>query len=369
MRLCFVGDPRSVHTQRWVKWFAAHHDVGIACTSVDNSLSDFRVCTLPGSGGPPGWRLGTSVLALRRALRRHAPDILHAHFINEAGWFAAAAASRPLIITAWGSDIYRAPTESHLARRLNPWAVRAADCVTCDSRDQARVLRSWGTPANNIAIVGWGVDHSTFHPGVDGTSLRARLRIPTSAHVLLSPRQWLPNSNIATVIEAHALLAENVFLVLKRLSQCERGAGSTVEGAIAASPARNRIRVVDEIPECDLPALYAAADVVISLCTSDGTPVSVLEAMALGRPVVALSIPSLAEWLSEPGGRLVETLQTAEVADAVSGFLADKATRQRAALHNLSIVTARADRDAEMTRMNEIYERLASREIGTSRGV
>lgn len=358
MRLCFIGDPRSIHTQRWVRWFAGEHEVTFVATADDAALAEYRVCTLPGPART-GLRLPRSVAALRRVLAAHRPDILHAHYINEPGWLAAASRWRGTVITAWGSDLYRAPAESRLARRLNPWAVRSADWVTCDSVDQTRVLRAWGVHPDRLSVIGWGVDREQFHPGVDARPLRARVGIPLDANVVLSPRQWLPNSNIEPIVEAHARLPSNAYLLLKRMPRFEGAAASRVEAVVDASPARDRIRVLEEIAAEELPSLYAAADVIISLCTTDGTPVSVLEGMALGRPVVALQNPSLAEWVGDPGGKLLPSLDPGELADALQGYLASPAARQEAAACNLDVIARRADRAREMGRMADIYERLA----------
>jgi glycosyltransferase involved in cell wall biosynthesis len=360
MKICFVGDPRSVHTQRWVRWFEHRHDVALIATAEDDALSDLTVCTLPSTTTRVGLRLLRSARKVRGVLARLRPDVLHAHYINEAGWFAAASGRHPLVITAWGSDLYRAPSESRVARRLNPWAVRAADFVTCDSADQAALVRSWGVPYEHVAVIGWGIDRREFHTGVDGRRLRERLGLPADASVVLSPRQWIPNSNIETVVQAHALLADDVHLVLKRLPRFEQEAASAIAGAVEASRARARIHVVGEIPPDELPALYAAADVVVSLCETDGTPVSLLESMALGRPVVALDNASVAEWVSEPGGHLLPELAPQAVADALGRFLSDRSARERAAAHNIATVAERADRAVEMARMEQIYTDLVS---------
>jgi glycosyltransferase involved in cell wall biosynthesis len=261
------------------------------------------------------------------------------------------------VVSAWGSDIYRAPHESRLAQRLNPWAARRADAVTCDSRDQAAALRSWGVAEDRIEVINWGVDRKAFHPGVDGGSLRAELGIPASEPVILSPRQWLANSNVESVIQAHAAMGTDAYLVLKRIPRFERDSGQPVAEAIAASPRADRIRVVEEIPAAALPGLYAAADVVVSLCSTDGTPVSLLEAMAVGRSVLALRNASVEEWVSEPGGRLVDTLDPTTIAAALDDLVRTRASGSAAA-HNLAVVATRADRDAEMTRVAELYERL-----------
>ena len=358
MRICFVGDPRSIHTQRWIRWFADRHDVALVATVRDRALEDLTAAVLPASGSIRGLRLLDSVRVMRAAVRRITPDLVHGHYINEAGWFAAACGMRPVVITAWGSDLYRAPHESPLAARLNPRALRAADHVTCDSHDQVRVIRGWGVAAERISVIGWGVDRRAFHPAVDGSALRRRLAIPAGSRVVLSPRQWLENSNIDAIVEAHARLGEDAYLVLKRLPRFETGHGTQIHAAIAASPARERIRVVGEIVPDELPALYAAADVVVSLCRTDGTPVSILEAMAIGRPIVALRNESVAEWVAPPGGHLVDDLAPATVADGLSSFLDDPRTRERAAEHNLALIAERADRAREMGRMEEVYARL-----------
>jgi glycosyltransferase involved in cell wall biosynthesis len=369
MKLCFIGDADTIHTQRWVEWFAADHEVTVITTDSDEGLPDYKVATLPGPS-PLRTRLFESVLEVRRVLRKYRPDILHGHFINESGWFSAASGHRPFVITAWGSDVYRAPAESRLARYLNPWSVRRADWVTCDSHDQASVIRSWGVEAERVSVIGWGVDRREFHPGVDGSAWRVKLDIPGDAKVILSPRQWYANSNIPSVVAGHELLPEDFYLLLKRTPGFEPDNGRTVYDAIEASSARDRIRVVERLDPSELPGLFAAADVAISLCTTDGTPASILEAMALGMPVVALENASLAEWVTDPGGRLVATLDPTLIAGALRSMVADGATVARAAEHNLAIVTERADRDAEFARMNDIYERLvhdARRGNGRSR--
>jgi L-malate glycosyltransferase len=360
MKVCFIGDPASIHTQRWVHWFARQHDVSVICTSDDESLGDLTVGTLPTEAALPGMRLASSVRVVRGLMRSLQPDIVHAHFINEAGWFAAASGRRPFVLSAWGSDIYRAPYESRLARRLNPWAARRADVVTCDSADQAKALRAWGVALDRIEVVNWGVDRSEFNPGVDGGPFRAQLGIRAAAPVILSPRQWLANSNIETLVIAHGRMSQEAFLVLKRIPRFERDGGRAILDTIAASPRAHLIRVVEEIGADQLPGMYAAADIVVSLCSTDGTPVSLLEAMAIGRPVLALRNASVAEWVSEPGGRLVDTLDVVGLARMLDELVQERGAESVSAC-NLAIVEERADRAVEMSRVAEMYERLTKR--------
>lgn len=358
MRICYVADPRSVHTRRWVGWFAGRHDVHLVRTAPSDALPDVPGIVLPRSAPLPGIRLGVSLARLRAYLRRTRPDLLHAHFINEAGWLAGFAGHRPWLLTVWGSDVYRAPGESRMAALLNPTAARRADAVTCDSADQGRALEAWGVAAERIHVVGWGVDRSRFHPGVDGAEWRRRLGIAPDARVVLSPRQWLPNSHIVEVVEAHARLPGDPVLLLKRLPAFEGDYARRVEEAIRASPASDRVHQVGEVDEGALPALYAAADVAVSLCGTDGTPVSVLEAMAEGLPVVALDVASLREWLDPGGGALVRTPDPDVVAGALTPLLSDAALRRVAGQRNVAMVAERADRAREMERAETLCRRL-----------
>jgi glycosyltransferase involved in cell wall biosynthesis len=331
--------------------------VGVISTTEDDGLSEFAVARLSTTGPA---RLLRSVATVRRLIAEQPPDVLHCHYINEAGWFGAAAGYHPLIITAWGSDLYRAPQESRLARHLNPWTVRRADHVTCDSHDQAERIRGWGVPGERVDVIGWGVDRREFHLGLDRSRFRARHDIPADAPVVLSPRRWHPNCNIAAIVQAHARLPDDVFLLLKRFASSDPQVVQEVRAAVRTSPAAGRVRIVEELAPPELPELYAAADVVVSLCETDGTPVSVLEAMACGCVVVALRNASLAEWVSGPGGALVDDLDAQSVASAVLTFLSDPSLRGRASKHNVQIVAGRADRDAEFERMDGIYRRLAA---------
>lgn len=354
-----MADARSVHTQRWVRFFARRHEVRLLRTSPSDALPEIAGGTLPSRSPWPGGRLLASVAAVRAACAAFRPDVLHAHYVNEPGWLAAASAVHPFVLTAWGSDVYVAPRQSRLAAVLNPWSARRADHVTCDSEDQRARIQAWGVPAPRISVIGWGVDTELFHPGVDGSVWRRRLDLPAHARVVFSPRQWLPNSNIDAIVRAHERLGEDTYLVLKRLPRFEGQHAAELARLAEGSTAARRIRVVSEVEEAELPGLYAAADCLITLCSSDGTPMSVLEAMAVGLPVVAFSLPSLQEWVAEPGGRTVDALSPDVVAQALDAFLSDPGRRAAAAAHNVAVIARRASREREMERAEAVYAGLA----------
>jgi glycosyltransferase involved in cell wall biosynthesis len=124
----------------------------------------------------------------------------------------------------------------------------------------------------------------------------------------------------------------------------------------------DRVRFVPAIPHAEMPAYLRLADVVLSTPTSDGTPVTVLEAMAVGRPVIVTDLPSLREWLADidpvaliPTGdvdSLVRVIRTMLDRDPVAAAEVIAAARAR--------VVQRANEDDNLRQVELQYEAMAS---------
>ena len=59
-----------------------------------------------GAGAP------VRVAQFRQLFRKIAPDVVHVHYLNDFALFALLAGFRPIVLTAWGSDIVVSPEES-----------------------------------------------------------------------------------------------------------------------------------------------------------------------------------------------------------------------------------------------------------------
>jgi len=76
--------------------------------------------------------------------------------------------------------------------------------------------------------------------------------------------------------------------------------------------------IVPEIAHDDMPDFYRLADVVVSVPESDSASVTMLEALACGRPLVATDLPAVREWLGEfEGPELVPVDDPAATAAAL----------------------------------------------------
>jgi hypothetical protein len=108
------------------------------------------------------WRLSNALRYQRRGLGRAIdsvePDVVHAHYVVEHGFYAALTGRRPLVVTAWGSDVLLAPRRSPPARAIVRYTVRRADLVTSNNEHMARRLVELGTPAERVALVVLGAE-------------------------------------------------------------------------------------------------------------------------------------------------------------------------------------------------------------------
>lgn len=357
-RLCFVGWADHVHVERWAGYFArAGYDVSVISFSGPGRYPEgVRQHSVGLAGRGPRW----VEAKLRYLFWRVRPDLVHVHWSH----FAVPVRNAwrgPLVVTAWGSDIYRRENFSDRQWTEQRDALAAANLVTADSSDLVRTIHDeLGVDERNIAVVQWGVDTESFVPS--GPDLRTELGL-VGREVVFSVRNFTPLYNQETVVEAFSLLHGQrpaTFLLMKSYGG-EPGYLDRIRSLISAKGLDPHCRIVDTVPYEQMPALYRTADVTISIPFSDATPMSLLEAMATGSVPVVSDLPSLREWV-RPGetGFLVDPKDPAAVAQALVGALGSPQQRQAIREAGRNLVVAVASQSAHMDAMSGRYAALAA---------
>ena len=109
----------------------------------------------------------------------------------------------------------------------------------------------------------------------------------------------------------------------------------------------------------DLAVVFRRSQVSISPSEHDGTPNTLLEAMACGAFPVAGDLDSIREWIDDgQNGALIDPASSDQAATAIVGALEDDERRERAAERNHRIVADRADYEGGMQRAQAFYEEL-----------
>ena len=365
LTLAYLGDPNSIHTRRWAGWFATEgHRVHLLVPDGVDVTDGLHPSIMVESFSPYGRGMGPlrgaygARRSLRGRLRALSPTILHAHYLTTAGWYGWLAGVHPLVVTVWGTDIYR--NARTLGGRVQARLVLgAADLVTADSDDLAAATIAAGAQADRVHVVQFGVDTTLFAPDRDPGALRERLGL-AGRRIVFSPRAIAPLYRQLTVLDALDALPEDVVGIFS--------AQATREGELEQFMTRaadlgltDRIRVLAGIAHGDMPDYLALADVVVSIPETDATPVTLLEAMAAGRPIVASDTPSVRALVAgyDPEA-LVPVGDTAATSLAIAARLAWTPQRSHATGELArAIVVATADQNANMRTVERFYAELA----------
>ncbi len=369
MRIAHLAEPNNIHSWRWL-WAlrdrgheAVLVSLGSPTEETRKALAGIRIEEIRVGTSLPVLRTMLKVLGLRRILRALRPDVLHAHFVSGLGVIAAASGFRPLVLTAYGSDLYVEAPSSRLRTWLTRRALSRADLVTADSDDLLRVSVALGAAPDRLMKLQFGVDLDLFRPGEADAVLRRDLGIAPGDRVVYSARGLAARYNIHRLVEAMPA-------VLARHPAARLVVSTHLEDAKYRAFCEERVRDLGLVARTiflppqsyqELPRIYRLADVAVSIPATDGTPVTLLECMATGVPFVGSDVPSLREWITDGrNGFLVDPARPDLVADRIGAILADPSLCASFRAENRS----RVERDADAAKAQEellgLYRRLAT---------
>lgn len=236
---------------------------------------------------------------LMAALRHAAPDLIHVHSAKAgalgrlAGWLLGI----PVVYTVHGFGFKpAAPLMRRLASRLAEWCLAPLTArLICVADAERQLARSLPIPASRISVI---------HNGIPDDAARAQPAAPLTRIVMVA-RLAAPKRP-DTVIRAFGQA---------KLGDCElviagEGPMRGAMQALADAVAPGRVRLPGNV--ADIPALLASAQIFVLASDHEGLPLSVLEAMRAGLPVVASNLPGIREQF----GDMPEALLVAEGDDA-----------------------------------------------------
>lgn len=393
MRILFIADGRSPIARNWISYFIRQgHEVYLASTFACpelEGLAGWRLApvafsSLKGAtaGGAttqakrPGKMAGGAWVGLRTRLRQWLgpltlpaaarrvhrmiaeiqPELVHAMRIPYEGMLAALAKpDAPLLVSLWGNDFT-------LHARANPWmayltrrTLRSAQALHTDCRRDARLAAAWGYPSTRPRMIlpgAGGLQLEVFYPPAEDEAQTQPL--------VVNPRG------------VRAYVRTDIFFQAARLVRSRRPETRFACPTMAGEPLALRYVTelslqdsVDLLPTLsreEMAELFRRAWVTVSPSLHDGTPNTLLEAMACGSFPVAGDIPSLREWIT-PGwnGLLVDPTDPQELAGAILLALGNGKLRQRAQKDNWQLVSSRAEYEGVMKQAEEFYASLVGK--------
>src|SRR5216684_1072228 len=269
-----------------------------------------------------------ALIKLYRLIRRERPHIVHTHTAKAGllGRLAACWAGVPLVVHTYHGHVlygYYSPAKTWLLRRMERTLARFTHCIVTVSERVKHELVAYGVaPPEQIIVIPLGFN---LEPFLNSQAQQGQFR-----------REFALNNGLQLVgIVGRLFPIKNHRLFLDAAARVAAGKPATrfiIVGDGVLRPELERqahaLGIADRVIftgwRRDLPRIYADLDVLVVSSDNEGTPVSAIEAMASGCPVVATRVGGLPD-LIEDGevGHLVAARDAEAMAGAILGLLGD----------------------------------------------
>ncbi len=292
-------------------------------------------------------RTGVPVCVIDEADDDAAIDAIARHLAavngTQAAWKLAATARRPLVVSTVHSSRVRSEEDRALIRRLTP----KMDHLIAVSRAIVRKIEDEGRVGAPVSLIYNGVDLQRYADQEVCCTLHAEYDIPDGAQIVGVVARLEPEKGHPTLLEAWPRVLASVpnahLLIVGEGSQREALEDrATVLGLLGSPRGGARPSVTFTGRRDDIPAVTGALDVAVLPSYREAQGLSILEAMALSRPVVASAVGGIPEMVEDGRtGLLVAPRDPEALGIAIARLLTD---------HPLADTLARAGHDL-------VYER------------
>ena len=292
------------------------------------------------------------------------PDLVHALRIPFEGMLGSyTPLSTPFVVSTWGNDLTLHAKGSFLMRSNTRKCLQRADGLTSDTWRDLRLARQWGLTDSAPTLVVPGCSGIDMQSILDPDAVlfnASAYHIPQGNLWAVNPRGMRPGSvhndvffaAIPLVLQKHP---EVIFI-------CPNFAGSRqAEDWLDLYNIRQSTFLLPKLPQQELWALFKHSELFISPSSHDGTPNTLLEALACGCFPIVGDIESLREWIKDgKNGLLIDPQDPQALANAISQALESSKLRQEAAKLNKTLVQQRASLAINQPQIKKFYTHVIS---------
>jgi glycosyltransferase EpsF len=234
----------------------------------------------------------------RRLLRREQYDVVHSHLYYFSGFVLRAAAREGIAVRVAHNHPVEDRKRGAPARSVYTWLMRRWMCRYATHFVGPTVASlealwgpDWGRDPRKRVIYN-GIQTDRFRQDVDQAAVRAELRLPVDAKIVLNVGRFVPHKRQAFLVDIAARICPSdprIYFVLI-------GAGpmaAEVQRKVQEQGLSERFRFIQGRPSID--SYWLAADVFAFPSCNEGFGIVIAEAAAAGLPVIALEIPGVSE--------------------------------------------------------------------------
>jgi len=293
MKVAHIGS-NSVHVSRFIEALNTHavEQVLIAETPVDINfniqtlLVDFHTFN-------PFTLLRNKRLATN-FLKEFNPDIIHIHQVNRIAFWIALIAKKlniPVVTTAWGSDVLLMPQKNWLYRYLVTKTLQNSKLVTADADVMLHAMQN---------LVPAGVRYEKIQYGIDPVELTLN-----KEKIVYSNRLHKSLYRVDKIIEyfAEASAHDSNYQLIIAATGDE---SEKLKNLVVDLNIENKVEFVGWVNAEQNRYWYSKAQFYVSIPSSDGTSVSLLEAISAGCIPIVSDLPANLEWVKDGNTGIIE---------------------------------------------------------------
>lgn len=363
MRVLLLSDVFSEHTEKWA--------LGLAANGVEVGLFSFNKASYPWYKDKtnitllfePTEKLNTDgflskffylkhVKKLKAAIKSYAPDVVHAHYATSYGLIGAMVKFHPYVISAWGTDVMKFPQKNFINKAILKYNLKAADAICATSNTIKDFLKP--VTSKSVNVIPFGVDVNVFmkkemtHTFDKGTFVVGCVKALEDLY------------NIDVLIKSFALLKQKH--PDKKIKLMIIGVGSQEQKlkTLAADLNLNgSVVFTGRIPFAKVSDYFNMLDVLVNISDYESFGVSVIEAMACQKPVIATNTGGLKEIIeNDMYGSLVEIKNIEQTTSSIEKYLLDENLKYTVGKHAREKVIEKYNWENNVKQMISVYDQL-----------
>jgi glycosyltransferase involved in cell wall biosynthesis len=217
-------------------------------------------------------------------------------------------------------------------------AKRCRRIITLSENSKRDIVRFLRVPVEKVVVTPLAADvEFTAHGSGYDESTDVCHRYGIRSPYVLSVGGAGANKNTVTLVRAFSRYCRqaNVPRLSLAITGQDFGARREIAAAVSSLGLEDSVRLTGHVPRRDLPALYRAASVYVSVSWFEGFGLTPLEAMACGVPVIVANRTSLPEVVGG-AGLIVEPEDVAGLTECITRVVIDHELRRRLSVEGLS---------------------------------
>jgi len=351
VKICFIADATSIHTQRWADYFMKEgHEIHlITYLGPKVLMPGVNLHVVSPKFNSLYLSFPFSHFRIRRIVKHLKPDIIHSHFITKFGFHGALLGFHPFFISAWGSDVLVIPYWSRILFYFTKFSLKKADIVYATSGDvEQKIISIFGVAAQKIRMIPFGVDTKLFVP--------TEKKATSDYTIVLSNRRFFPIYDLRTFVRAMQVSIEqdpNLRFILIGDGPEE----SAICSYINELGVSEYVSLVGEVENSEMPRYLQSSDIYVSTSLSDTTPVSVSEAMACELTCIVTNVGGVKEIISDGvNGFLIKPGDYETLAQKIVELSSNPQLRESIGTNARETIINKLDWWSLMEKVNQDYE-------------